>query len=358
MVEILGAHGMRVQLEAGEIRHPRQVGRVARHDLLGAAAGGKAYRHHLDPSRAVFRRALLVEELGVDAIGIAHQDVGPASGAARRGQAAGPLQALHFLGVGLDLGQERVPVVPVSRPAEVEALPRRPTAEAGRPSCPGPDRPGQSVPAGVRHAGASCSLVRNRHTSCSRAAGSSASGERRRHSPPPGSRLRPRATLRRAAPGSGPSAGDQGARPRPRCRPARPAGRGQGLPQRLSRSLLGRDCGQDQADQPVCHSLSLFKLNPNCLDALTGIVGGIEYRCKAGLSSRSGQRDRARRRRPARSTTATATTPPHFADQLEMYDALDQARPGQHHQGRHRAALQARGPHPGDGGEHASPGRA
>ena len=34
MIEILGAHRMRVELEAAEVRHPRQRGRVARHDLL------------------------------------------------------------------------------------------------------------------------------------------------------------------------------------------------------------------------------------------------------------------------------------------------------------------------------------
>ena len=73
-----------MQLEAGEIRHPRQVGRVARHDLFGGASGGKAYRHHLDPRRAVLRRALLEEEFGVDAVGIADQDVGTAARAAQR----------------------------------------------------------------------------------------------------------------------------------------------------------------------------------------------------------------------------------------------------------------------------------
>ena len=42
MVEVLGAHRMRVELQAAEVRHPGQGGRVARDDLLGGAAGGEA----------------------------------------------------------------------------------------------------------------------------------------------------------------------------------------------------------------------------------------------------------------------------------------------------------------------------
>ena len=55
MVEIVGAHRVRMQLEAGEVGHPQQRGGIARHDLVGAAAGRKAQRHHLDPRRARFR---------------------------------------------------------------------------------------------------------------------------------------------------------------------------------------------------------------------------------------------------------------------------------------------------------------
>ena len=52
MIEIVGAHRMRVQLEAGEVRHPGERGGIARHDFLRAAAGREAQRHDVDPRRA------------------------------------------------------------------------------------------------------------------------------------------------------------------------------------------------------------------------------------------------------------------------------------------------------------------
>ena len=42
MIEIFGANRMRMQLEAREVREPGERGGVARHDLLGGAAGGEA----------------------------------------------------------------------------------------------------------------------------------------------------------------------------------------------------------------------------------------------------------------------------------------------------------------------------
>ena len=84
MVEILRADRMRMQLEAREVRHPREVGRVPRNDLVGGAARRKADRDDLDPRRARLRRALLEEELPVDAVRKAHEHVGPAARAAQR----------------------------------------------------------------------------------------------------------------------------------------------------------------------------------------------------------------------------------------------------------------------------------
>ena len=52
MIEIVGAHRMRVQLEAGEVGHPRERRGIARHDFLRGAAGRKAQRDDLDPRRA------------------------------------------------------------------------------------------------------------------------------------------------------------------------------------------------------------------------------------------------------------------------------------------------------------------
>jgi hypothetical protein len=84
MLQVLGAHRVRMQLEAGEVRHPGERRRFARHHLLGAAARGEAQLHHLDPPGARLRRALLVEELALDAVGVAHHHVGPAARAAQR----------------------------------------------------------------------------------------------------------------------------------------------------------------------------------------------------------------------------------------------------------------------------------
>ena len=73
-----------MQLEAGEVGHPRQRGGVSRHDFFGRAPGRKAERHDLDPGRPRLGRALLIEELALDAVRVAHQHVRPPAGAAQR----------------------------------------------------------------------------------------------------------------------------------------------------------------------------------------------------------------------------------------------------------------------------------
>jgi hypothetical protein len=101
MIEVVGAHRMRMQLEAGEVGHPRQVGRMARHDLVGAAARREADRRHLRASRAAWPAPLLEEEFAADAVGVAHQHARAAARAAqcrlgdgdvvaRRGRSCGP----------------------------------------------------------------------------------------------------------------------------------------------------------------------------------------------------------------------------------------------------------------------------
>ena len=84
MIQILRSHGMGVQLQAGQVGEPGQRRRVAGHDFVRAATGGEPEGDDLDPRRAGGRRALLVEELLADAVGIAHQHVGPAARAAER----------------------------------------------------------------------------------------------------------------------------------------------------------------------------------------------------------------------------------------------------------------------------------
>jgi hypothetical protein len=84
MIEILGAHRVRMELETGEVGHPQQVRRGAGHDLLRCAARRKLQRGHLDPGGAGLRGALLVEELLPNPVRVAHQHVRASAGAAQR----------------------------------------------------------------------------------------------------------------------------------------------------------------------------------------------------------------------------------------------------------------------------------
>ena len=84
MIEVFGAHRVRVQLETSEVREPGERRRVARHDLLRDAARREAQLDHIDPGRAALGRALLIEVLAFDAVGIAHEHVRAAAGAAQR----------------------------------------------------------------------------------------------------------------------------------------------------------------------------------------------------------------------------------------------------------------------------------
>ena len=84
MLEIFGAHRVRVQLETSEVREPGERRRIARHDLLRRAPRREAQLDHLDPGRPALGRPLLIEVLAFDAVGIAHEHVRPAAGAAQR----------------------------------------------------------------------------------------------------------------------------------------------------------------------------------------------------------------------------------------------------------------------------------
>jgi hypothetical protein len=84
MIEIVGAHRVRVQLEAREVGHPEQCGGVARHNFLRRPSGRKPERDDLDPRQARLRRALLKEKLAAGAVRIPHEDIGPSAGAAQR----------------------------------------------------------------------------------------------------------------------------------------------------------------------------------------------------------------------------------------------------------------------------------
>src|SRR4029450_3186997 len=75
MIQVMVPNRVRMQLEAGKIGHPRERGRIARHDFLCGTPGRKFQRDDLDPRRTRGRSALLIEELVADAVGIAHEDI-------------------------------------------------------------------------------------------------------------------------------------------------------------------------------------------------------------------------------------------------------------------------------------------
>jgi len=73
-----------MQFETCEIRHPRERRRIPWHDLLRGTSGRKFQRDDFDPIRARGWRTLLIEELAVDPVGIAHEHVGAVPGSAER----------------------------------------------------------------------------------------------------------------------------------------------------------------------------------------------------------------------------------------------------------------------------------
>jgi len=75
MIEVVRADRVRMQLEAGQVCHPHERGGVARHDFFRRPARRKFQRDDLDPRRTRLGRALLVEELAVDAVRIPHEHV-------------------------------------------------------------------------------------------------------------------------------------------------------------------------------------------------------------------------------------------------------------------------------------------
>ena len=84
MVQVLGAHRVRVQVDAAEVDDPDELRGVAQHDLVGGPPGGKAQLDRLDPVGPRLRRALLEEEVAVGAVHEALERHRTAAGAAQR----------------------------------------------------------------------------------------------------------------------------------------------------------------------------------------------------------------------------------------------------------------------------------
>lgn len=68
VVHVLGPHGVRVEVDAAEVDHPRELRHVAHDDLVCVASGREPERRHLDPVGSLRGRALLVERLLLDAV--------------------------------------------------------------------------------------------------------------------------------------------------------------------------------------------------------------------------------------------------------------------------------------------------
>ncbi len=93
MIEILGADRMRMKLEASQICEPGQRRRITRYHLLRSTARWEVQLDHFDPRRPAVGRALLIEVIALDAVGVAHQHVGPTTGTAQRSFANGDVVA-------------------------------------------------------------------------------------------------------------------------------------------------------------------------------------------------------------------------------------------------------------------------
>jgi hypothetical protein len=84
VIEGLGAHRVRVQIDAAEVDHPRELRRVAHHQLVGGAPRRERQLHRLHPRRPLLGRALLVEELALGPVHVALELHRPPAGAAQR----------------------------------------------------------------------------------------------------------------------------------------------------------------------------------------------------------------------------------------------------------------------------------
>src|ERR1700694_1162777 len=63
MIQVAGADGVRIEVDASEVDDPGQLRGVAHHDLFGGPAGRKGELNGLDPLGPRCRRALLKEGL-------------------------------------------------------------------------------------------------------------------------------------------------------------------------------------------------------------------------------------------------------------------------------------------------------
>ena len=83
MIEVGGAHRVRVQLEAAEVDDPGEAGGVVDDDLLGGPPRRKREGGGAKPAGALLGRSLLVEDLALGAVDEPLQNDGPVGDPAR-----------------------------------------------------------------------------------------------------------------------------------------------------------------------------------------------------------------------------------------------------------------------------------
>src|SRR5262249_27478593 len=71
MIEIVGAHGMRIEVDASEVDDPEKLGSVADDDLTGRTSRRKLKLDRLDPVRMLLRRPLLKKRFPLGSIHVA-----------------------------------------------------------------------------------------------------------------------------------------------------------------------------------------------------------------------------------------------------------------------------------------------
>jgi len=71
MVQVVGANGVRVEVQATEVGNPEQPGRVVDDDLVGRPTGRKRQLDRSDPFGSGFGSAFLEEEVAGRAVDVA-----------------------------------------------------------------------------------------------------------------------------------------------------------------------------------------------------------------------------------------------------------------------------------------------
>ena len=84
MVEIGRTDRVRIEVEAPEVRHPREPGRVLHHDLVRRPPGRERQLNGVEPGRPILRGALLEEEVPRGAVHEPLEGHRPTSGAGQR----------------------------------------------------------------------------------------------------------------------------------------------------------------------------------------------------------------------------------------------------------------------------------